>query len=85
MIENQLINTYQITNKNGIEAVFTNYGQRLMSLKVPDKNGKIVDVVLGYSNPLDYRSSNELYYGAIIGRFCNRISMGRFNLDNRQY
>lgn len=85
MIENQLINTYQITNKNGIEAVFTNYGQRLMSLKVPGKNGKIVDVVLGYSNPLDYRSSNELYYGAIIGRFCNRISKGRFNLDNRKY
>jgi aldose 1-epimerase len=85
MIDNQLIKTYHLKNKNGIEAIFTNYGQRLMSLKVPNQKGKIEDVVLGYSNPLDYKTSNELYYGAIVGRFCNRIAKGKFNIDNIKY
>jgi aldose 1-epimerase len=85
MIDTRLMHTYCIRNKNGIEAVFTNYGQRLMSLTVPDKEGKFDDVVLGYSSPMDYCNSNEFYYGAVVGRYCNRIAKGKFYIDDLEY
>lgn len=85
MIDDQTVNTYCLINKNGIEAIFTNYGQRLMSLRVPDYKGDFDDVVLGYSDPNEYKTSKELYYGAIVGRFCNRIAKGKFIIDKLEY
>jgi aldose 1-epimerase len=68
-----------------MQAAFTNYGGRLVSLLVPDKNGKMTDVVVGFKNVQDYVKSTEPYYGATIGRYGNRIAKGQFSLDGEKY
>ena len=76
---------YTLKNANNAEAKFTNYGGRLVSLLVPDKNGKMIDVVVGFSSVEGYEKSTEPYFGATIGRFGNRIAKGKFSLDGKQY
>ncbi|WP_412468521.1 aldose epimerase family protein [Pedobacter sp. KLB.chiD] len=76
---------YTLKNKNGAEAIFTNYGGRLVSLLMPDKTGKIVDVVVGFKSIGDYEKSTEPYFGATIGRFGNRIAKGKFTLEGKTY
>ena len=76
---------YLLKNKNGMEATFTNYGGRLVSLNVPDSAGKFVDVVVGFKSLNDYINSTEPYFGATIGRFGNRIAKGKFVLDGKTY
>lgn len=76
---------YILKNHNGMEAAFTNYGGRLVSLLVPDKNGKMTDVVVGFNKVQDYVKSTEPYYGATIGRYGNRIAKGQFSLDGKKY
>ena len=73
-----------LKNKNGAEACITNYGGRLVSVMVPDKNGKMTDVVLGYDNIGQYVQSDG-NYGALIGRYGNRINQGKFTLDDIEY
>ncbi|MCP4975910.1 MAG: galactose-1-epimerase, partial [Maribacter sp.] len=75
---------YVLKNKNNIEVTFSNYGQRLVSLMVPDKNGKMEDIVLGYSSVEQYKT-NSGYFGAMIGRFGNRIAKGKFEIDGVAY
>lgn len=75
---------YVLKNKNGVEACITNYGGRLVSVMVPDKNGKMTDVVLGYDNIGQYVQSDG-NYGALIGRYGNRINQGKFTLDDVEY
>ncbi|NDV56457.1 galactose mutarotase [Parabacteroides sp. 52] len=75
---------YVLKNAQGAEACITNYGGRLVSMMVPDKNGKMTDVVLGYDNIADYLAS-EGNYGALIGRYGNRIQNGVFTLDEVTY
>lgn len=75
---------YTIKNNN-MEARFSDRGARLMSLLVPGKNGKPVDVVMGFDDPLAYDSSTEPYFGATIGRYGNRIARGRFTLEGKTY
>lgn len=75
---------YVLKNKNGVEACITNYGGRLVSLLVPDKNGKLTDVVLGYDNIAQYVNTDG-NYGALIGRYGNRIAQGKFTLDETEY
>ncbi|MDH6305240.1 aldose 1-epimerase [Parabacteroides sp. PH5-13] len=75
---------YVLKNKNGVEACITNYGGRLVSMMVPDKNGKLTDVVLGYDNISDYLSIDG-NYGALIGRYGNRIANASFTLDDVEY
>jgi aldose 1-epimerase len=75
---------YILQNKNGIEVVFSNYGQRLVSLMVPDRNGNFEDIVLGYSTLEEYQS-NSGYFGATIGRYGNRIAKGKFEIDGIAY
>jgi len=77
--------TYELKNKNGMTARFCENGARLMSLLVPDKHGKMVDVVIGFENPADYDTATEPYFGATIGRYGNRIAKGRFILDGAPY
>ena len=84
-IDYKKINFYTLKNANGSEATFTNYGARLVSLKVPDKNGRLVNVVCGFKNIDEYKKASEPYYGATIGRYGNRIAKGKFILDNQQY
>ena len=76
---------YILKNHNGMTAAITNYGGRLVSLLAPDKNGKLTDVVVGFSSVKDYMNSTEPYFGATIGRFGNRIAKGKFSLDGKQY
>ena len=76
---------YFLKNKNGMQAAITNYGGRLVSLLVPDKNGALVDVVIGFDSLAGYQHSTEPYFGATIGRYGNRIAKGKFTLDGKQY
>ncbi|HRN57971.1 MAG TPA: aldose epimerase family protein [Agriterribacter sp.] len=76
---------YILKNKTGACAAITNYGGRLVSLVVPDKDGKPVDVVVGFKNVQDYVHSTEPYFGATIGRVGNRIAKGKFSLDGKTY
>ncbi len=76
---------YTLKNKNNAEAVFTNYGGRLVSLLVPNKDGKLVDVVVGFKSVSDYEKSTEPYFGATIGRYGNRIAKGKFMLEGKTY
>jgi aldose 1-epimerase len=73
-----------LRNNNGVEARIMTYGGIVLSLKVPDKNGQLGDVVLGYDN-LDSYVKNSPYFGAMIGRYGNRIARGRFKLDGSNY
>ncbi|PYX66430.1 MAG: galactose-1-epimerase, partial [Acidobacteria bacterium] len=61
---------YTLTNKKGMEVAITNFGGIIVSLKVPDRNGKVDDVVLGYDS-LDGYLTNKAFFGALIGRYGN--------------
>lgn len=76
---------YTIKNKNGISATITNYGGRVVSLFVPDKDGKTTDVVIGFESVEGFEKSTEPYFGATIGRYGNRIAKGHFKLDGKDY
>jgi len=76
---------YKLRNAHGAEATITNYGGILISLKVPDRNGKFDDVVLGLGDFVSYLSKNSPYLGALIGRYGNRIAKGRFTLNGVEY
>ncbi len=84
-INHQKTKLFVLSNNNGIEAAFTNYGQRLVSLMVPNEKGEFCDVVFGFSTIGDYISSDEKYIGAIIGRYANRISNGSFFIGQKSY
>jgi aldose 1-epimerase len=70
---------------DSIEVQITNYGGRIVTLSVPDKNGRPTDVVLGFPSLDGYLNANEAYHGALIGRFANRIRAGRFTIDSTNY
>lgn len=76
---------YTLTNANGVEVTFTNYGQRLISLYVPDKNGNFEDVVLGPSDLDGFMARGGGSFGATIGRYGNRIANGEFSLNGTKY
>jgi aldose 1-epimerase len=78
------VTLYTVKNSQGVEMSVMNYGGIIVSLKVPDKNGKLDDVVLGYDSLSAYLKSNP-YFGALIGRYGNRIAKGKFSLDGVQY
>lgn len=84
-IDGKSTGLYILKNKAGACAAITNYGGRLVSLVVPDKDGQPVDVVVGFKNVQDYVNSTEPYFGAIIGRVGNRIAKGKFSLDGKAY
>jgi aldose 1-epimerase len=78
--------THLYTIENGrIRAYITDYGGRLVALFVPDKNGKETDVVAGFDNVQGYKWARDSYFGAIIGRYGNRIGKGKFHLDGKTY
>jgi aldose 1-epimerase len=78
------VSVFTLRNGSGVEAKILNYGGLVISLKVPDRNGKMGDVVLGYDNLPQYLKSTP-YFGAMVGRYGNRIAKGQFTLDGRQY
>lgn len=77
---------FTLKNKAGMEAVITNYGGILMSLKVPGRAGKLEDVVLGFDKPEDYITHKDHpYFGALVGRYGNRIGKAQFQIDGKTY
>jgi len=78
------VKLYTLTNSNGLKARIMTYGATVVSLEVPDRNGKLGDITLGYDD-LDGYVKNNPYFGAIVGRYGNRIAKGRFTLDGTTY
>lgn len=76
---------YVLSNASGAELCVTNYGAKIVSLMVPDRDGKLTDVVTGHKSIADYLTSEEPYFGAICGRYGNRIAKGRFEIDGTVY
>lgn len=86
---------YTLTNENGMEVCLTNLGGRIVSLSVPDRDGNLQDVVLGFDNVMQYANLDEngvqglgktpSDFGACIGRYANRIAQGKFTLDGVEY
>ncbi|WP_419034497.1 aldose epimerase family protein [Dysgonomonas gadei] len=84
-VDGKDVQMYVLTNNKGSEATVINYGGKIVSLSVPDKNGKLTDVVLGHNNLTEYLNSEEPYFGAVCGRTGNRIAKGQFTLDGVTY
>jgi len=78
------VDLYTFRNANGVEVKICNYGGIVVSFTAPDRNGNMGDVVLGYDNIDDY-IKNSPYFGAIVGRYGNRIAKGKFTLDGKEY
>ena len=78
------VTLYTLTNKNGIEARITNYGGVVASLKVPDREGELDDIVLGFDSLPPYTKDSP-YFGALVGRYGNRIAQGKFTLNDEEY
>jgi len=80
----EAVSLYTLKNAHGMQAKVLDYGGIIVSLRVPDRNGRLDDVVLGFDSLGDYERGSP-YFGAIIGRYGNRIARGRFTLDGRTY
>jgi aldose 1-epimerase len=83
--EKKPVDLYTLTNINGVEVGIMTYGGIVVSLKVPDRKGQLQEVTLGYDTLDGYLKNNSPYFGALIGRYGNRIGKGRFSLGGREY
>jgi len=83
--EKKPVELYTLSNKNGVEAGIITYGGIVVSLKLPDRKGTVREVTLGYDSLDGYLKNNSPYFGALIGRYANRIGNGRFSLGGREY
>ena len=83
-IDGKKTDLYILKNKNNMQAAITNYGGRIVSLLVPDHD-KMIDVSVGFDNIKSYQDDSEPYFGALVGRYGNRIAKGKFSLDNKEY
>ncbi|CAH1984833.1 unnamed protein product [Acanthoscelides obtectus] len=73
------------TNQNNVSVQLISYGGYITSIKVPDKNGKVEDVVIGFDNLDGYLRPENTYYGATVGRVANRIAKGKMRVEGKQY
>ena len=80
----EAIDLFTLRNANGIEASITNFGGRIVTLKTPDRNGHYEDIVLGFDSLAPYLIKNP-FFGALVGRYANRIADGQFVLDGHTY
>ena len=83
-LDGKKVDLYHLVNAHGMQADITNYGAIVVRLMVPDRYGNLDDVVLGYDHLDDYIKASP-YFGAIVGRYGNRIANGRFTLDGIEY
>jgi aldose 1-epimerase len=82
--DGQAVDLFTLSNKKGMEAKITNYGGAVVSLKIPDRHGKAEDIVLGYDT-LEGYVGDKAYFGALIGRYGNRIANGKLMLNGVTY
>ena len=87
VINEKPVKLFTLKNDNGMEVCITNYGGRVVSLVVPDKDGKPTDVVLGFDNIQQYADTlnSPSDYGSSVGRYANRIAGGKFTLNGQEY
>ena len=83
-VDGKKTDLFTLRNKNNMEVCITNFGGRIVSVMVPDKDGQMRDVVLGFDSIQDYISKPS-DFGATIGRYANRINQGQFTLDSVEY
>lgn len=84
-VQGKAVNLFVLRNQNNFQVAITNYGGRIVSMLVPGKDGKPVDVVLGYDSLKSYQKPKEPYFGALIGRYGNRIAKGKFAIEGKNY
>ena len=84
-LDDQEVEIYTLTNAHGVEARITTYGATLVSLKTPDRDGHLQNIVLGFDSLEGYVADGVPYYGATVGRYANRIAAGRFTIDGTSY
>lgn len=82
--EGKPVDLYRLTNQSGIEVSICTYGGIITSLKTPDKQGELADIVLGFDT-LDEYVSRTPYFGCLVGRYANRIAKGQFELEGKTY
>ena len=83
--DGRAVELYTLTNAHGVEARVTNYGATITVLRTPDRQGRLDDIVLGFDSLAGYLSKGNAYFGALVGRYGNRIGNGRFELDGAAY
>jgi aldose 1-epimerase len=83
-VDGQTVQVYTLTNDHGMRVAITNYGGIITEIIVPDREGKTADVTLGFTKAEDYAAGHP-YFGAITGRYANRIAGGAFQLDGKSY
>jgi len=83
-IDGHAVTLYTLTNKHRLQARIMDYGGVVVSLRVPDREGKLADVVLGFDTVAEYPEKSQ-YFGCITGRYANRIAKGKFSLDGKEY
>jgi aldose 1-epimerase len=84
-VQGKQVELYVLKGKNNFQVAITNYGGRIVSILVDSKSGTPVDVVLGYDNLKSYQKPKEPYFGALIGRYGNRIARGKFSINGKTY
>jgi len=83
--DNKQVHLYTLKNKDGAIVSITNFGGRIVSLLVKDNKDQLVDVVLGHDSLKSYQRKEEFFFGALIGRYGNRIAKGKFTLEGKSY
>ncbi len=84
-IKNDSVYAYTIQNSQGLKAVISNYGGTLLELWTPDKTGKSENIILGFDSLPGYLQKSNPYFGALVGRYANRINRAAFNIDGKTY
>jgi len=85
VIDGKKVSLFTLRNRFGMTVQITNYGGRIVNCWVPDRKDDFKDVVTGYKSIDEYLSSNEVYFGALIGRYGNRIGNAKFTLNGKEY
>jgi len=84
-VQGKEVKLFVLKNSGNFQVAITNYGGRVVSMLVPDKDGQPVDVVLGYDSLKSFQKPKEPFFGALIGRYGNRIAKGKFAIDGKNY
>lgn len=79
------VESYTLTNANGVSVKVMTLGATITEINVPDKNGKVANVVLGFDDVAGYQSDRNQYFGCTVGRVANRIAKGKFTLEGKEY
>lgn len=83
--DGQKVSQIELANSNGMKVRFINYGATIVGIDVPDRDGNVADVLLGWDDVAGYQSANNQFFGCTVGRYANRTAKGKFTLDGHEY